>query len=276
MFFSKEKSILVSLEKLSLFANTFIPCKFCNNPIQVEEDNDKLLGLACFLKIVCQNEKCLKSKINSLTNISTKNGQFFEINQLFVLACDLVGHGHSATKKLTSILNMTQPVSKVAWKRHTKAITHAAVNVSNNSMEKLMLEVKKYLVSNTSYTPRDDLLQEVTEVSLSVDGFWGLQRIFHEYYDEYYDGDLNLVTTDESSCSVKLEAELMTLYHMKCFLEKKKSILISLEKLSTFVNAFTPCNFCNNPIQVEEDNDNWLGLVCFLKIVCQNEKCFKS
>ena len=206
-FFSKEKSILVSLEKLSLFANTFTPCEFCNNPIQVEEDNDKLLGLACFLKIVCQNEKCLKSKINSLTNISTKNGQFFEINQLFVLACHLIGHGHSATKKLTSILNMTQPVSKVAWKRHTKAITHAAVNVSNNSMEKLMLEVKKYLVSNTSYTPRDDLLQEVTEVSLSVDGFWGLQRIFHEYYDEYYDGDLNLVTTDESSCSGKLEAE---------------------------------------------------------------------
>ena len=31
------------------------------------------------------------------------------------------------------------------------------------------LEVKKYLVSNTSYTPKDDLLEEITDVSISVD-----------------------------------------------------------------------------------------------------------
>ena len=104
-----------------------------------------------------------------MVNISSKDGQFFEISQLFVLAFHLIGHGHSAGKKLTSILNMTQPISKVAWKRYTKAITDGAVNVSNNSMEKVMLEVKKYLVSNTLYTPRDDLL-EVTEVSVRVDG----------------------------------------------------------------------------------------------------------
>ena len=82
MFFAKEKHILVSLEKLSTFVNAFTVCKFCNNPIQVEEDNDKSVGLACFLKIVCRNEKCLKSKINSSVNLSIKNGQFFEINHL--------------------------------------------------------------------------------------------------------------------------------------------------------------------------------------------------
>ena len=88
--------------------------------------------------------------------------------------CRLVGHGHSAGKKLTSILNMTQPISKVAWKRHTKAITDGTVNFSSNSMEKAMLEKKKYLVSNTSYSPRNDLL-EVTEVSVSVDSSWGFR-----------------------------------------------------------------------------------------------------
>ena len=43
----------------------------------------------------------------------------------------------------TSVLNMTQPISKVAWKRHTKSITDAdtAVNVSNTSMKKAALEV---------------------------------------------------------------------------------------------------------------------------------------
>ena len=85
----------------------------------------------------------------------------------------LIGHGHSAAEKLPSVVNMTQPIFKVVWKRHTKAITDAAVNVSNNSMKKAALDVKKYLVSNTSYTPKDDLLEEVTEISISVDGSWG-------------------------------------------------------------------------------------------------------
>ena len=176
MFFAKEKDVLVSLEKLSTFVNSFTVCKFCNNPVQVEEDNNKLVGLACFLKIVCPNAKCLMSKTNSSVNISNKNGQFFEINRLFVLACRLIGRGHSADKKLTSVLNMTQPISKVSWKRHTKTITDATVNVTNNSMKKAALDVKKYLVSNTSYTPTDDLLEEVTEVSVSVDASWGSRR----------------------------------------------------------------------------------------------------
>ena len=68
--------------------------------------------------------------------MSNKNGQFFEINRLFVLACRLIGHGHSFAKKLTSVLNMTQPISKVAWKKHKKATTDADVKVSNNSMRK--------------------------------------------------------------------------------------------------------------------------------------------
>ena len=59
----------ISLEKLSIFVNDFTVSKFCNNPIQVEKDNNKLVGLTCFLKIVRQNEKCLKSKINSLVNM---------------------------------------------------------------------------------------------------------------------------------------------------------------------------------------------------------------
>ena len=86
MFFAKEKNILVSLEKLSTFVNAFTVCKFCNKPIQVEEDNDKSVGLDCFLKIVCQNEKCLKSKINSSVNMSNEIGQFFEINYLCFFA----------------------------------------------------------------------------------------------------------------------------------------------------------------------------------------------
>ena len=65
-----------------------------------------------------------------------KNSQLFDINRLYVLACRLIGHGRRAAKRLTSLLNITQPIYKVAWKRYTKAITDAAVNFSNNSMRK--------------------------------------------------------------------------------------------------------------------------------------------
>ena len=68
---------------------------------------------------------------------------------------------------------MTQLISEVSWKRHTKAVTNAGVKVSNNTMKKAALEVKKYLVSNTSYTRKDNLLEEVAEVSVSVGGSWG-------------------------------------------------------------------------------------------------------
>ena len=81
--------------------------KFYNNQIQ-EEDYNKSVGLACFLKIVCQNDKCLKSKINSSVNMSKKNCQFFDINCLIVLACRLTGPEHSTAKKLT-----TQPTNYV-------------------------------------------------------------------------------------------------------------------------------------------------------------------
>ena len=79
-FFGKGKNSLISLEKVSTFVNAVTVCKSCNNLSQVEEDNYKSVRWACFLKTVCQNEKCFKSKINGFVNMSNKSGQFFEIN----------------------------------------------------------------------------------------------------------------------------------------------------------------------------------------------------
>ena len=52
-------------------------------PIQVEEDNYKSVGCACFLKTVYQNEKCLKSKINICQHVKQKLSIFSD--QLFLL-----------------------------------------------------------------------------------------------------------------------------------------------------------------------------------------------
>ena len=65
-----------------------------------------------------------------------KNGQFFEINRVFVLACRLISHRHSAAKKLTSVHNF----------------------------------------SKISYTIKVHLLEDIKEVSATVDGSWGSKR----------------------------------------------------------------------------------------------------
>lgn len=79
--------------------SSFIVSKFYNNPVQVEDDNDILVGLACFLKIVCHNEEYLMSEIKSLVNMSHENNQFFEINGLFVLTCCLIDHENTVMLK---------------------------------------------------------------------------------------------------------------------------------------------------------------------------------
>ena len=95
------------------------------------------------------------------------------------------------------------------------------------------------------------------------------------YYNEYYGDDLYLVTADENVCSESEAESNNDSLPREMFFEKETNILASLEKLSTFVNSFTVCKFCNNPIPVEKDNDKAAGSACFLKIVCQNGKCLK-
>ena len=106
----------------------------------------KPVGSAQFLKIVCQNSKCLNSRINSSVNISNKICQFFYFNCLLVLASFrvlfvLICYGDSIAKKLTSLLYIKQytkkSISEVSWKRHIITITNGSMIVRKNSMKKL-------------------------------------------------------------------------------------------------------------------------------------------
>ena len=98
------------------------------------------------------------------------------------------------------------------------------------------------------------------------------------YYQEYYKDDFDLVTTGQSSCSGESEAESHneSIPHEMFFWKRRKNILVSSSKVSTFVNAFSVCKFCNNPFQIEEENDKAVGLIYLLKLVSQNEKYLKS
>ena len=50
-----------------------------------------------------------------------------------------------------------------------------------------------------------------------------------QYYNEYYHDDLNLETTDKSFCTVNWKlSHIMTLDHMRCFLQKKNTFGVYL------------------------------------------------
>lgn len=44
------------------------------------------------------------------------------INKALVLVCTSIGRGHAAPCKITSFLNLQQPVSCTYWRRHTHRI----------------------------------------------------------------------------------------------------------------------------------------------------------
>ena len=50
-----------------------------------------------------------------------------------------------------------------------------------------------------------------------------------QYYNECYDDDLNLETTGKSFCTVNWKlSQIMTLDHMRCFLQKKNTFGVYL------------------------------------------------
>ena len=78
------------------------------------------------------------------------------------------------------------------------------------------------------------------------------------YYNDYYDDGLDLTTT-----GIELEADSHNDFAPhEIFFAKEKNILY-LENLSTLVSSVTVSKFCNNPSQIEEDNEqiSWFGLL---------------
>ena len=88
----------------------------------------------------------------------------------------------------------------------------------------------------------------LTKGSYYNQGKWVNEPEYGEglYYSEYYDDDLDLVTSDESSGESECESHNDPVLH-QMFFAKHKIILVSLEKLSTLINAFTVCKSCNIP-----------------------------
>ena len=96
-------------------------CRQCGTAgIEVLEDTRNGLGAKWLFR--CKNPECSLYVDPPSVNTSPKNGRIYDINRAFVLAFRLIGRGHSAAEKFTSVMNLNKPVNRKPWTEYTKTL----------------------------------------------------------------------------------------------------------------------------------------------------------
>lgn len=89
----------------------------------------------------------------------------------------MIGHRHSAAKKVLSVLNLPRPGSNVSWTARTKALELAANELLERELQNTVLQVKRYklengaLDANVDSSIGDEQLKDV-DAGISIDGSW--------------------------------------------------------------------------------------------------------
>ena len=92
------------------------------------------------------------------------------------MVCQLIGRGYSAALRLTSILNLDQPVTKKSWLNHMTTLWNVAEEVTEGSMKKGVTGAKEYIKNRASEVPPEvDLSKEEKNIGVSIDGSLGLR-----------------------------------------------------------------------------------------------------
>ena len=55
--------------------------------------------------------------------MTPKKYRYFIVNRMLNFALRCVGKGHSAAKKIISLMNLHTPISSQHWRKHTKALS---------------------------------------------------------------------------------------------------------------------------------------------------------
>jgi len=100
----------------------------CEKGLRLHENFSKKRGLASLLTLKC---KCGYYREFYTTQ---KIGQSFDINQRIIYAMRSCGQGYSALERLTALLNMPRPMTKMNFNSLVKKITDAVVEVANKTM----------------------------------------------------------------------------------------------------------------------------------------------
>ena len=154
---------------------TFAVCKNCGGQLEIVEKTSASVSLGKVWQFSCTITACDTSKSDG-TVMTPKNGRYFEINRMLVLAMRSIGKGHFAAKKILRLMNLQPPVHPTCWRRYTKVLTDVTEELLENNLKEEAFNVKRYLQTVGQIDSNIDeqtLRNQVIKISASVDGSWG-------------------------------------------------------------------------------------------------------
>ena len=128
----------------------------------------------------CRNSKCSSHELVSPFQTTPKTNRFYDVNRELVLGLRLTGCGHSAAKRVLSVLNLPPPMNKDSWSNHTMALEQIANELLDEELKNAANEVKRFLQgeredTNIAETSEDQLADVVVNARASIDGSWNQQ-----------------------------------------------------------------------------------------------------
>ena len=105
-------------------------CKYRQKGLELVENVSASPSLGRAWKLTCKSIKCKKNYA-----MTPKKYRYFIVNRMLNFALRCVGKGHSAAKKIISLMNLHTPISSQHWRKHTKALS----NVTEVLLEKNLL-----------------------------------------------------------------------------------------------------------------------------------------
>ena len=128
----------------------------------------------------CTNPECPSHELVTPFHTTPKTNRFYDVNRELVLGLRLTGRGHSAAKRVLSVLNVPSPVNKGSWSNHTKALERIANDLLEKELKNAAIEVKRFLQGekedmNNADMSDEQLAELVLDAGVSVDGSWNLR-----------------------------------------------------------------------------------------------------
>lgn len=136
-----------------------LPCCNCKDfGLQLLEDNNKRMGCASCLYLMCTS---CDFKKEFFTSKVSQN--FYEVNRRMVYSMRSIGCGRAGAKRFCGLMNMPSPPQACPYSAHNKALLRSAKAVC----EKTMQDAAKEIHDLKEIPPN-----EIVDCAVSCDGTW--------------------------------------------------------------------------------------------------------
>ena len=142
-------------------------CKQCGSTLDIKENRTYRAGLATKLSFLCSSEKCNQMNDKSFFT-SNKTGKTFDVNSKVALAFRAIGKGRTAIEKVTSIVGMSTPVSRLSYSKINKNLEDKSFDLMQESIKRAGVNVRKIARKSLQLEDNDDFVN----IATSFDGSW--------------------------------------------------------------------------------------------------------